>query len=508
IEQYEREIRELKSQQPYQELQAAIRQKEVVEAELAEVKSCLATIMAMVQPVLARPPGFAGHHPGPSLPVSQPQQQQQQPPLGPTSSFYPDSASGSAASPAASVGTTQGRWHSSASPIVPPASIDGQHQHHSHQEQSPQIGLLNNQRQRHDHLGHGLGGVGSDRLGLDFVLDPTQKLAQPSQDGSNMHGGINHEPPLHYRQDTSLMIPPPAPPSQPPPPLTLSSAVYTAHQSTTFSPSINHFHSHSHPNHTNTAIDTTSSPDFTTIHRNTPPTCPLDFLLLNTISTRRQLLVHHPPLSVLGPPYPSVASLLDPSMPSHPLSKVFTDILARFPLLSTLPERVGVLYLMFTLMRWQISPSVETWNRLPVWYRPSRLAREKEHPAWIDHIPFPEMREKIIREYEVGKFPFDNFFIPFTSTLCVNWPYEEVDEEEREEEEEEWTINPVFVRHLSRLESWTLGEEFERAHPGLVGTFRVRRGSWKPPPSSQTQGQEGQRQLGVIDRGQRRGRGE
>lgn len=52
---YEREIRELKSQQPYVELQAALRQKEAVEAELAELKRCLAAIMAMVQPILARP---------------------------------------------------------------------------------------------------------------------------------------------------------------------------------------------------------------------------------------------------------------------------------------------------------------------------------------------------------------------------------------------------------------------------------------------------------------------
>lgn len=53
-EQYEREIRELKSQRPYLELQAALRQKEAVEAELADVRRCLAAIMAMVQPILAR----------------------------------------------------------------------------------------------------------------------------------------------------------------------------------------------------------------------------------------------------------------------------------------------------------------------------------------------------------------------------------------------------------------------------------------------------------------------
>lgn len=48
---------------------------------------------------------------------------------------------------------------------------------------------------------------------------------------------------------------------------------------------------------------------------------------------------------LIGPAYPSVVSLLQPkrSHISHPLSKVFTDMLGTFPDLSTLPEQVAVL---------------------------------------------------------------------------------------------------------------------------------------------------------------------
>ncbi len=45
------------SQQPYQELQAVIRAKEAVEAENAEIKSRLASIMSLIQPILNNPPG-------------------------------------------------------------------------------------------------------------------------------------------------------------------------------------------------------------------------------------------------------------------------------------------------------------------------------------------------------------------------------------------------------------------------------------------------------------------
>jgi hypothetical protein len=51
-EQLERDIADLKSTQPYQELQRERRQKEAVEAELADVKRSLAAVMAIIQPIL------------------------------------------------------------------------------------------------------------------------------------------------------------------------------------------------------------------------------------------------------------------------------------------------------------------------------------------------------------------------------------------------------------------------------------------------------------------------
>ena len=56
IESLERKIQELTSQQPYQELQHAIRQKELVEAENEEIKKRLTAILAIVQPLIGGNP--------------------------------------------------------------------------------------------------------------------------------------------------------------------------------------------------------------------------------------------------------------------------------------------------------------------------------------------------------------------------------------------------------------------------------------------------------------------
>ena len=75
-------------------------------------------------------------------------------------------------------------------------------------------------------------------------------------------------------------------------------------------------------------------------------TCALDGLLLDFLSERRQRAIEGMPnRELVGPAYPSVVSLLKPHrrLTSHPLSKMFTDMLTTFPDLSTLPEQVGVL---------------------------------------------------------------------------------------------------------------------------------------------------------------------
>ena len=52
IESLERRIHELESQQPYQELQVVVRQKDAVQAENDEIRRRLTNILAIIQPVV------------------------------------------------------------------------------------------------------------------------------------------------------------------------------------------------------------------------------------------------------------------------------------------------------------------------------------------------------------------------------------------------------------------------------------------------------------------------
>lgn len=282
--------------------------------------------------------------------------------------------------------------------------------------------------QRHN-LIHGLDFGGDERMGFNFLLDPSQQV--PKMEGfrrppevSRSQAGIpstyNTLPPLGTMTDQTL-------------------------------------------------------PAYMTPVRNIAPTCTLDAILLDFLHNRqREAAKGVPKQKLVGPAYPSVSSLLNPerSVYSHPLSKVFTDILRTFPDISSLPDQLAVLYGMFLLMRWQIYPTAENYHRLPDWLTPRPSQLLTPHPAWIDYLPWPRMRDRLVMSYH--EYPFENWFIPFTDSLSVNWPYEATDCLLSAGDTDELIINPVFERHFSDINNWTLGPAFAEEFPQLVETTKIR----------------------------------
>lgn len=343
----------------------------------------------------------------------------------------PESSNGNISTPRSiSSPNAANSWHYTGTPLV--ADI----------RSSTQSRALH--QQKYD-LAHGLT-MGPERLGLDFLLDGNQHISKISScmNGTPILPGYHH-PQMRHENGLSLHD--------------------QRGSRGNLAPQMDYL-----MNSTGHELVAYAAPI-----RNSAPTCPLDNILLDFLHERQRQAadgVETPKL--VGPAYPSVSSLLNPAVESHPLSKVFTDILGTFPDLSTLPEKVAVLYIMFLIMRWQISPTQENYDRLPDWVTPRPSQLFTPHPAWIDHLPWPRMRDKLVRDYNPDEYLFDNFFIPFTTTLSLNWPYEPTDALLTSVDNEGLMINPVFERHLRRLENWSLGPAFAHAFPGLADTYRLK----------------------------------
>jgi hypothetical protein len=119
--------------------------------------------------------------------------------------------------------------------------------------------------------------------------------------------------------------------------------------------------------------------------------------------------------------------------------------------------------------------------------------------------------------------PFDSFFIPFTTTVSLNWPYEPRDcllpaskiaanlssvssayasspystavnagspqpstpqpvstpgaiGGGVKAEDDQWLINPAFESHLRDLKNWSLGPSFQAVFPGFEKVVRIKEG--------------------------------
>ncbi|KKK18949.1 hypothetical protein P175DRAFT_0499680 [Aspergillus ochraceoroseus IBT 24754] len=423
IESLEERVRELSSQKPFLDLQAALKQNEAIQAENRELRQGLKAIMDIIQPLMGKQEALS-NDPSTTVPAAAAAAAS----LMPSTSPFMENNAFAANTQRAS--TMERSYTESIASVETPSST------HS----APTLGSRRDSAsgnhaslrvafdyQRHN-LTHGLDFGGDERMGFNFLLDPTQQV--PKMEGARRTLDICRSQPSAAPAYNTL------------PPL-------------------------------GSIMDQTL-PAYMTPVRNIAPTCTLDAILLDFLQNRqREAAKGVPKQKLVGPAYPSVSSLLNPekSIYSHPLSKVFTDILRTFPDISSLPEQVAVLYAMFLLMRWQIFPNLENYSRLPDWLTPRPSQLLTPHPAWIDYLPWPRMRDRLVLSYP--EYPFENWFIPFTSTLSVNWPYEATDCLLSTGDSDDLIINPVFERHFSDINNWSLGPEFAETYPQLVETTKI-----------------------------------
>lgn len=424
IESLETKIRELESQQPYQELQAVIRQKNAIQAENEEIRRRLSSVVALIQPILGAQ-GLSGVYEFCA---------------GPTRLTVKDLASAAHHNAQAGIGQNAFPTDPYMNGQRPYGPQSGQMPHAENQQYQPYSADgqaadnrswnasrdLENQR---DNMQRGMEmDETGERLSFNMLLDSIGQRAPnlPNQPQSQ-----------HQSPDNRSGY-----------------------------PAINNF-----------AEQTQPQAPWTALPKNCPPTCPLDNILLDFISQQRRELAEGGGAtsnSVATPAYPSVASLLNPTGGHRVdrLSQLMTDVIDKFPNIANLPERVATLFFMFSLTRWMINPTQENYERMPEFLTPRPSQILAPHPAWIDHVPFPRLRDKLVATYK--DLPFDMFFMPFTVGLSVNWPYDPTDCLISTSEKEDPIINPVFERHIRRLDNWSVSPLLMETLPDLADTAKVK----------------------------------
>ncbi|RMD44880.1 hypothetical protein DV735_g351, partial [Chaetothyriales sp. CBS 134920] len=361
IETLERRIRELESQQPYQELQVVVREKEAIQAENDDIRRRLTNILALIQPLVGTQRlNDLGHH-NVQAGLAQPGNAfQQEPFLSDPSRPYSDPTS-----------LPQGQ----AGPYMFPADVSPASDARGWQAPRESLDQPRNSIDR--------GGVGlsdsADRGSFNFLFS------------SLGHRDTNQAP-------TQQGLAPPL----------ASRPTYPAISSQPYGP---------------------ADPLWQQLPKHVDPTCTVDSILSDFYQSQRAAQAANPGVVDQIPAHPSISYLLNPTASnSHnvdPISELTTNIISKFPNISALPEQAACVLFVFYLARWQLNPSEENYLRLPEWMQPTETQLDTPHPAWLDFIHWPAMRDKMIANYH--DFPFDSWLMPYTVGLSVNWPYEPSD---------------------------------------------------------------------------------
>lgn len=149
---------------------------------------------------------------------------------------------------------------------------------------------------------------------------------------------------------------------------------------------------------------------------------------------------------------------------TNPLADMIHTGLQRRPIRD--PERLGLGWLAYHLTRWIISPSPETYDRLPTFLRPTEDQIQVKHPVSVDNVPWPKMRQNMIHRWHVYAEHRDELFGMMACCVKLRWPWG-VDILERNAENE-LCIKPKFYETFMNLQGWGLTPEFITQYPDLV----------------------------------------
>lgn len=140
-------------------------------------------------------------------------------------------------------------------------------------------------------------------------------------------------------------------------------------------------------------------------------------------------------------------------------------------------ERLAILRLMHTLLRYQAEPTAEQYARLPPWYL-SRPSQSLPHSSAIDFFVWPGVRERFI--FSQHQYCSDFFWRVFAENFRVLWPFEFRDCYKRNMQTGQYSVSPDFEGRIRDISSWTMAADFFHHFPEMYADIPV----FQPGPAA------------------------
>jgi len=115
--------------------------------------------------------------------------------------------------------------------------------------------------------------------------------------------------------------------------------------------------------------------------------------------------------------------------------------------------------------QWQIHPTIENYNNVPAWLRPTPRQCFVPHSPGLDYLPWPHVRDALMYvdpEAAASVLP----------TISLNWPYADSKCMWLDSATNKLILHPTFEARMQNLLNWTAAQSVVGVHPLLASVAR------------------------------------
>ncbi|KAL2434176.1 hypothetical protein ABEF95_014926 [Exophiala dermatitidis] len=132
--------------------------------------------------------------------------------------------------------------------------------------------------------------------------------------------------------------------------------------------------------------------------------------------------------------------------------------------------RLGCVFLLTSMMRWLLAPTLENYKRLPDLMKPTPSQCMIPHIGAIETIPLPPVRDAVIHRLRDWLTPLKR------AEWSINWPHGMDAAIMRDDATGATVLTPSFMEHAGDYDNWSVARVFLDDFPEVAGRIRIHGG--------------------------------
>lgn len=129
-------------------------------------------------------------------------------------------------------------------------------------------------------------------------------------------------------------------------------------------------------------------------------------------------------------------------------------------------QKIAMMFVCHRMLLYKCNPCKETLERVPMWFRPRPSQECIQHPAVIDFLIWPGLRDRLVFSHKRYTATGD-FSAAFCKYLHFHWPFSDEDILLFDEGDKAWGISRLFEQYAFELRNWTMDEAFFEKYPEM-----------------------------------------